>query len=99
VQFAGRPIGIVPQGMPDGAAILFARPFDMRILPASADDHLKGVVKRIHGIGPARRIEIELVGDQPQRIIEVDASRSQQWSVGQMVSLRPEQYRLFPDRL
>jgi sulfate transport system ATP-binding protein len=99
VQFAGRPIGIVPQGMPDGAAILFARPFDMRILPASADDHLKGVVKRIHGIGPARRIEIELVGDQPQRIIEVDAARSQQWSVGQMVSLRPEQYRLFPDRL
>jgi sulfate transport system ATP-binding protein len=99
VQFAGRSIGIVPNGMPDGAATLFARPFDMTILPASAENDLKGVVKRIHGIGAARRIEIELVGNQPQTVIEVDASRSQQWSIGQTVSLRPEQYRLFPDRL
>jgi sulfate transport system ATP-binding protein len=99
VQFAGRSIGIVPGGMPDGAATLFARPFDMTILPASAENDLKGVVKRIHGIGPARRIEIELVGNQPQTVIEVDASRTQQWSIGQLVSLRPEQYRLFPDPL
>jgi len=99
VRFAGRAIGIVPQGMPDGAATLFARPFDMTILPALAEDNLKGVVKRIHGIGPARRIEIELVSDQPQTVIEIDASRSQQWQIGQSVSLRPEQYRLFPGRL
>jgi sulfate transport system ATP-binding protein len=95
VQFAGRTIGIIPQGMPDGAATLFARPFDMTILPASAEDDLKGVVKRIHGIGPARRIEIELGREPEQTIIEVDASRSQQWHVGQVVSLRPDQYRLF----
>jgi sulfate/thiosulfate transport system ATP-binding protein len=98
VQFAGRAIGIVPQGMPDGAATLFARPFDMTILPASAEDDLKGVVKRIHGIGPARRIEIELGNEPAQTVIEVDASRSQQWRVGQVVSLRPEQYRLYPNR-
>jgi sulfate/thiosulfate transport system ATP-binding protein len=99
VRFAGRSIGIVPQGMPDGAATLFARPFDMTILPASVENDLKGVVKRIHGIGPARRIEIELTGDTTPTVIEVDASRTQQWQIGQVVSLRPEQYRLFPDRL
>jgi sulfate transport system ATP-binding protein len=99
VQFAGRAIGVVPQGMPDGAATLFARPFDVTILPASPQDSLQGVIKRIHGIGPARRLEIAL-GDEPaQTIVEVDASRTRRWQIGQAVSLRPEQYRLFPDRL
>jgi len=99
VQFAGRPIGVDPQGIPDGAATLFARPFHMTILPAPAEDDFKGVIKRVHGIGAARRVEIELGGETPQTIIEVDAQRSQQWRVGQAVGLRPEQYRLFPNRV
>jgi sulfate transport system ATP-binding protein len=99
VQFAGRPIGVHPQGMPDGAATLFARPFNMTILPASVEADLKGVVRRIHGIGAARRIEIALGSEQAPTIIEVNASRAQQWRVGQTVGLRPEQYRLFPDPL
>ncbi len=100
VRFDGRPIGIVPKGMADGAATLFARPFDVTILPARAGDaDLKGVVKRIHGIGPARRLEIEIGNEQASRTIEIDASRSRQWHVGQAVSVRPEQYHLFPDRL
>jgi sulfate/thiosulfate transport system ATP-binding protein len=98
VQFAGRPIGLDPQGISDGPATLFARPFNMTILPASAECELKGVVKRVHGIGPARRIEIA-VGDQTsQTTVEVDELRAQQWRVGQAVCLRPEQYRLFANR-
>jgi hypothetical protein len=54
------------------------------------------VVRRIHGIGPARRVEIALGGDSADKLIEVDALRSQQLRVGQLVGLRPEQYRLFP---
>jgi sulfate transport system ATP-binding protein len=99
VQFAGRPIGVDPQGIPDGAATLFARPFNMTILPAPAEADFKGVIKRVHGIGAARRVEIELGGETPQTIIEVDALRSQQWRVGQAVGLRPEEYRLFPNRV
>ena len=99
VQFAGRAIGVVPQGMRDGAATLYARPFDVTVLPASPKDNLQGVIKRIHGIGPARRLEIALGGEPAQTIVEVDASRTQHWKIGQAVSLRPEQYRLFPDRL
>jgi sulfate transport system ATP-binding protein len=98
VQFAGQPIGLDPQGIPDGAATLFARPFNMTILPASSESDLRGVVKRVHGIGPARRIEIALGGEQAQTIVEIDAQRAQQWRVGQVVGLRPEQYRLFPNR-
>ena len=95
VQFAGRSIGIDPQDIAEGAATLFARPFNMTILPASAEADLKGVVKRIHGIGAARRVEIALDSEPAATVVEVDALHDQQWLVGQIVGLRPEKYRLF----
>jgi sulfate/thiosulfate transport system ATP-binding protein len=98
VQFEGRSIGLDPQGIADGAAVLFARPFEITIVPPSADNNLNGVVKRVHGIGPARRIEIALGREQAETVVEVDAVRAQQWHVGQTVGLRPEHYRLFPKR-
>jgi ABC-type sulfate/molybdate transport systems ATPase subunit len=77
------------------AALLFARPHDLTIVPTTGEHRLKGVVRRIHGIGPARRVEVAL-GGSAETLIEVDAMRSQQLRVGQMVGLRPDQYRLFP---
>ena len=41
----------------------------------------------------ARVVEVNRL---TQTIVEVDALRAQQWRVGQVVCLRPEQYRLFP---
>ena len=96
VQFNGQPIGLDPQGVAGGAAMLFARPFDMTIIPSSGDGHLNGVVMRVHGIGPARQVEVAIGSEQAKTIIEVDAPRTQQLRVGQLVGLRPEQYRLFP---
>ena len=96
VRFAGRSIGIDPQGSPNGAATLFARPFDISVLPTSGENTLTGVVKRVHGIGPARRVEIALGSEGSETIVEIVALRTQQWRVGQLVGLRPEQYRLFP---
>jgi sulfate transport system ATP-binding protein len=98
VHFEGFPIGLDSQGIADGPATLFARPFDIAIIPASADNNLRGVVKRVHGIGPARRVEIVLGRDQAETVVEVDALRAQQWRVGQLVGLRPAQYRLFPKK-
>jgi sulfate transport system ATP-binding protein len=88
VRFAGQSLGLDPQGV-SGAALLFARPHDENLL--------HGVIKRIHGIGPARRIEIALSSQQGETLVEVDALRSQQLHVGQSVGLRAEQYRLFPN--
>jgi sulfate transport system ATP-binding protein len=96
VRFDGQSIGLDPQGVQSGAALLFARPFEMTILPSSGDNHLKGTVRRIHGIGPARRVEIALGNERAETIIEVDALRTQQLRVGQLVGVRPDQYRLFP---
>jgi sulfate transport system ATP-binding protein len=96
VHFDGRAIGLDPQGLPDGAATLFARPFNMTILSAPDGNSIRGEVKSIHGIGPRRRVEIA-VGGAPT-LIEVDAARSDSCAIGQVVGLRPEYYRLFPSR-
>lgn len=98
VRFDGRSIGIDPQGNPNGAATLFARPFDISILPTSGENTLSGVVKRIRGIGPARRVEIALVSGGSETLVEVLALRTQQWRIGQLVGIRPQQYRLFPSQ-
>jgi sulfate transport system ATP-binding protein len=96
VRFDGQSIGVDPQGVPNGAAFLFARPYEVAIVPGTGENLLKGTVKRVHGIGPARRVEIGLGSERSETIVEVNAPRLQQLRVGQIVGLRPEQYRLFP---
>jgi sulfate transport system ATP-binding protein len=98
VRFAGQSIGVDPQGIPNGSAFLFARPNDLTIVPATGENLIKGTVRRIHGIGPARRVEVGLGTERDEMVVEVDAPRSQQVRVGQIVGIRPEQYRLFANR-
>ena len=96
VRFDGRSTGLDSRGTPNGAALLFARPFEVTILPSSGENQLTGTVTRIYGIGAARRVEIALGKAHAETTIEVDALRTQQLRVGQLVGVRPEQYRLFP---
>jgi sulfate transport system ATP-binding protein len=95
VRFGGEPLGLDAQGLESGAARLFARPHDLTIVPSSGEHRLRGVVKRIHGIGPARRVEIALGAGESPTLIEVDALRASPLRVGQLVGVKPEQYRLF----
>ena len=96
VRFDGQSIGLDPRGAPNGAARLFARPYEVTIVKGSDAAALKGVVKRVHGLGPARRVEVALGGERSETVVEVDAPRSQDLRVGEAVGLRPQQYRLFP---
>jgi sulfate transport system ATP-binding protein len=95
VHFDGQPIGLGAVDLKDGAAELFMRPYDVAIVP-SEDAGLQGVVRRVHGLGPARRVEIALGRAESETIVEIEAPRSQPLSVGQVVGLRPQQYRIFP---
>jgi sulfate transport system ATP-binding protein len=99
VNFGGRRIGLDPRGARDGAARLFVRPYDVAVVPATAEAGLTGTVKRIQGLGPARRVEI-VIGTKTaavaETVIEVDVPRSHALQVGQVVGLWPEQYKLFP---
>ena len=73
MQFGGEPLGLDAQGLASGAARLFARPHDLTIVPSTGEHRLRGVVRRIHGIGPARRVEIALGSENAETLIEVDA--------------------------
>jgi len=94
VHFAGRKLALDPQGLADGAAQLFIRPYDVAIVK-DGTSALNGVVKHVYGFGPGRRVEIALRAGDRDHFIEVDAPRDDAIAVGQQVGLTPRAYRLF----
>jgi sulfate/thiosulfate transport system ATP-binding protein len=95
VHFAGRRLDLDPHGLSDGEASLFIRPYEVTVVPESGGAMLDGVVKRVHGFGPARRLEIALREGDREHFIEVSAPRHEAIGIGQHVGLRPRAYRLF----
>ena len=95
VHFAGRRLTLDPQGIDNGAASLFVRPYDVAIVPQAAATALTGVIKRVHGFGPARRVEIALLDGEREHFIELNAPRDKAFAIGQQVGLEPRAYRLF----
>jgi sulfate/thiosulfate transport system ATP-binding protein len=86
-------VGLDSQGLRSGAGRLFVRPYDMAVVPV-AEAPLAGRVTRIHGLGPARRIEIAL-RSQDGAMVEIDVPRSGELVPSQEVGLRPRTYRIF----
>jgi sulfate/thiosulfate transport system ATP-binding protein len=95
VHFAGRKLALDPQGLANGAAHLFVRPYDVAIVPDAGASMLSGVVKRVHGFGPARRVEIALLEGDREHFVELNAPRDKAFAIGQQVGLEPRAYRLF----
>src|ERR1700716_4733355 len=95
VHFAGRKLDLDPHGLSDGDASLFTRPYEVTVVPESGGALLNGIVKRVHGFGPARRLEIALQEGDREHFIEVSAPRHEAVGIGQHVGLRPRAYRLF----
>jgi sulfate/thiosulfate transport system ATP-binding protein len=93
VSFGGRRLALDPQGLADGHASLFIRPYDVAITTDSAA--FSGTVRRVHGLGSARRIEIELQAESDVHLIEVDAPRLHLIEIGQPIGLKPQCYRLY----
>jgi sulfate/thiosulfate transport system ATP-binding protein len=94
VSFHGEPTGLEAQGIAGGAAKLFVRPYQAAlVVPERAP--FRGTVRGIHGIGPARRVEIALGQGNEPTVVEVDAPRSLTLEVGQAIGLEPRQYRVF----
>jgi sulfate transport system ATP-binding protein len=91
-RFDGCSVELDAQGAHDGRASLFARPSEVAIGPP-ADALLSGIVKRVHGLGPSRRVEVAL--GNSGTAIEVDASHDCRFDPGERVSLRPSRYRIF----
>jgi sulfate transport system ATP-binding protein len=92
-RFGGAPTGLDPQGVRSGAGRLFVRPYDMAVVPVDGAP-FEGRVTRIHGLGPARRIEIALRSDT-DAVIEIDVPRPDELAPGQAVGLKPRTYKIF----
>src|SRR5262249_35040205 len=73
VHGAGQAIGIDRQGNADGYAALFIRPHDVTILHDPDAAALRETIRRVHGLGAARRVEIALAKNGDEHLIEVDA--------------------------
>src|SRR5262249_4795887 len=93
--FAGRRLDLDPQGLASGEASLFVRPYDVAVVPETGAAALAGEVKRVHGFGPARRLEILLREGGREHFIEVMAPRRVEFGIGQRVALKPGAYGLF----
>jgi sulfate transport system ATP-binding protein len=93
VRYAGRAIALDARGAPNGEARLYIRPHELAITADPAG--INGTVKRVQRIGPVHRVEIALSNGKGEHLIEVDAPRSQDLSVGQSVGLHPHDYRIF----
>ena len=65
----------------------------MAVVPI-AGAAFEGRVTRIHGLGPARRIEVAL-RSEASAVIEIDVPRSGELAPGQAVGLKPRTYRIF----
>jgi sulfate/thiosulfate transport system ATP-binding protein len=92
-RFGGAPTGLDPQGLRSGAGRLFVRPYDMAVVPVDGAP-FEGRVTRVHGLGPARRIEIAL-RSQDGAVIEIDVPRPAELTPGQAIGLKPRTYRIF----
>jgi sulfate/thiosulfate transport system ATP-binding protein len=95
VHFAGCKLDLDPRGLSNGEAGLFIPPYEVAIVPECGGAALTGVVKRVHGFGPARRVEIALREGDREHFIEVNAPRHEAIGIGQRVCLQPRAYRLF----
>jgi sulfate transport system ATP-binding protein len=95
VSFAGRKLDLDSHGLSNGEASLFIRPYEVAVVAALGGAVLSGIVKRVHGFGPARRLEIALRAGDREHFIEVNAPRHEAIGIGQEVGLKPRAYRLF----
>jgi sulfate transport system ATP-binding protein len=95
--FAGKALEIDSQGLGDGKATMFLRPYDVAVTPDPGNVAIRGRVTRVYGLGTARRLEIALEAAGEERLIELTAPKSVAISAGQIVGLSPKIYRLFSD--
>ncbi|CAN5363130.1 sulfate ABC transporter ATP-binding protein [soil metagenome] len=78
-----------------GPSNLFIRRHDVSIVPTGSGI-LEGDVKHVRAFGPTQRADVVLHNGATETLIEIDAPRDRDLKPGDVVSLQPRRYRLFP---
>ncbi|MBN9595877.1 MAG: sulfate ABC transporter ATP-binding protein [Afipia sp.] len=95
VRLGEKVLNLEPRDAVSGPSNLFIRRHDVSIVPAGSGI-LEGDVKHVRAFGPTQRADVVLHNGANETLIEIDAPRDRDLKPGDVVSLQPRRYRLFP---
>ena len=95
VRLGEKILNLEPRDAVSGPSNLFIRRHDVSIVPAGSGI-LEGDVKHVRAFGPTQRADVVLHNGANETLIEIDAPRDRDLKPGDVVSLQPRRYRLFP---
>lgn len=95
VRLGDKVLNLEPRDAASGPSNLFIRRHDVSIVPTGSGI-LEGDVKHVRAFGPTQRADVVLHNGATETLIEIDAPRDRDLKPGDVVSLQPRRYRLFP---
>ncbi|MCX7307314.1 MAG: sulfate ABC transporter ATP-binding protein [Afipia sp.] len=95
VRLNDKVLNLDPRGATSGPSKLFIRRHDVAIV-ANGSGVFDGDVKHVRAFGPTQRADIVLHNGAEETLVEIDAPRDRDLKPGDLVSLQPRRYRLFP---
>ena len=95
VRLNDKVLNLDPREAASGPSNLYIRRHDVAIVPAGAGV-FEGDVKHVRAFGPTQRADVVLHNGAEETLIEIDAPRDRDLKPGDVVSLQPRRYRLFP---
>ncbi|EKS32628.1 sulfate/molybdate ABC transporter ATP-binding protein [Afipia clevelandensis] len=95
VRLGEKVLNLEPRDAVSGPSNLFIRRHDVSIVPAGSG-LLEGDVRHVRAFGPTQRADVVLHNGATETLIEIDAPRDRDLKPGDVVSLQPRRYRLFP---
>jgi len=95
VRLGDKVLNLEPRDAAAGPSNLFIRRHDVSIVP-NGSGIFEGDVKHVRAFGPTQRADVVLHNGTNETLIEIDAPRDRDLKPGDVVSLQPRRYRLFP---
>ncbi|MBB5052583.1 sulfate transport system ATP-binding protein [Afipia massiliensis] len=95
VRLGDKVLNLEPRDAASGPSNLFIRRHDVSIVP-NGSGIFEGDVKHVRAFGPTQRADVVLHNGANETLIEIDAPRDRDLKPGDVVSLQPRRYRLFP---
>jgi sulfate transport system ATP-binding protein len=95
VRLGDRVLNLEPRDAVSGPSNLFIRRHDVSIVP-NGSGVFEGDVKHVRAFGPTQRADVVLHNGATETLVEIDAPRDRDLKPGDVVSLQPRRYRLFP---
>ena len=95
VRLGDKVLNLEPRDAVSGPSNLLIRRHDVSIVP-NGSGIFEGDVKHVRAFGPTQRADVVLHNGANETLIEIDAPRDRDLKPGDVVSLQPRRYRLFP---